>query len=358
MESGYVKRERLELIDKPRTAIDLYSNIKYKSMEIQTVKNPELQQKRQQFRLNGKHIFLTYPQCAETREYMRDMILGKQMISKWRIEKYIVSQEEHKEGGLHIHAYIRLDRRMDILTNEFWDIPHKDTPEFYHGNYQVATRPKNVIDYVLKEDKTPCHNFTEEELLGPLKKSTRKEIATRILRGDKLQDVVADEPQLVFGYARLKNDLNTYMLDCKQPVTTDSIRGIWIVGPPGTGKSHRARHDYGSPFFVKPQNKWWDGYGGEEVVILDDFDCPALGHYLKIWADKWGCFGEVKGSTIPLLHKQFIVTSNYTINELWGKTESRAGDAAMVAAIERRFTEVFVYRLRMRTESGGEDEVE
>lgn len=62
--------------------------------------------------------------------------------------------------------------------------------------------------------------------------------------------------------------------------------------------------------FLKAQSKWWDGYSGQEAVILDDHDNPCLGHYLKIWADKYACKGEIKGGTIPLSYKTFVVTSN------------------------------------------------
>ncbi len=67
-----------------------------------------------------------------------------------------------------------------------------------------------------------------------------------------------------------------------------------------------------------------------------------LGHYLKIWADKWACTGEVKGGTVPLNHHRFIVTSNYSINEIYGPdgTENdkmRRAKEELVKAIERRF---------------------
>jgi hypothetical protein len=114
---------------------------------------------------------------------------------------------------------------------------------------------------------------------------------------------------------------------------TDDVRGLWIVGPPGTGKSHYARKTFGDDLYLKAQNKWWCGYAGERYVLLDDFDCNVLGHYLKIWADKWACTGEVKGGKVNLRHEKFIITSNYTIEQLWPDEEQKE----LRRAIARRF---------------------
>jgi len=84
--------------------------------------------------------------------------------------------------------------------------------------------------------------------------------------------------------------------------------------------------------YVKAQNKWWDGYKGQKIVILDDLDTDCLAHYLKIWADKWPCRGEVKGSTVALRHTYFVVTSNFTIEDLFSKCPDTT-----IEAIRRRF---------------------
>lgn len=67
-------------------------------------------------------------------------------------------------------------------------------------------------------------------------------------------------------------------------------------------------------------------------MILDDLDTDCLHHYLKIWADKWSATGEIKGGTVALTYDRFIVTSNYSIDQLFEKQ-----DLQMREAIKRRF---------------------
>lgn len=46
-----------------------------------------------------------------------------------------------------------------------------------------------------------------------------------------------------------------------QGIDVDEVRGYWIQGKPGYGKSHYAREVFtDGGLFSKAQNKWWDGY--------------------------------------------------------------------------------------------------
>ena len=58
-------------------------------------------------------------------------------------------------------------------------------------------------------------------------------------------------------------------------------------------------------------------------------DC--LSHYLKIWADRYGCTGEVKGAQVSLCHERFFITSTTTPRISFGE------DEILLEAILRRF---------------------
>lgn len=164
------------------------------------------------------------------------------------------------------------------------------------------------------------------------KRTDLEEVTQKILSGTSLSVIAEESPTVFVKYSRGLRDL---ALISQKPYIRADVCGLWIFGEPGTGKSDYASTLYPSAY-RKAQNKWWDGYAGEKVVILDDLDSPALCHHLKIWADKWACTGETKGGTVHLKHDVFIVTSNYKISEIVSKNQDQP-DFAMIAALERRF---------------------
>jgi len=90
-------------------------------------------------------------------------------------------------------------------------------------------------------------------------------------------------------------------------------RCLWMQGEPGCGKSSWAHTNLKKNFYIKSQNKWWDGYYGQTNVLIDDFDKAGdkLSHFLKIWTDWYEAQGEIKCGHVQLEYTLLCITSNY-----------------------------------------------
>ena len=87
---------------------------------------------------------------------------------------------------------------------------------------------------------------------------------------------------------------------------------VWVLwGPSGTGKSRFVAKRWPKAFWKSPEAKWWDGYAGQEVVVLDDFKDYAMPLVdLQRLLDWYPLWVEVKGRSVPMLAKVYVITAN------------------------------------------------
>jgi len=244
------------------------------------------------------------------------------------VKDYVVARELHADGNPHLHAWVRYVSRVSLTPTTF------KLPGHPGGDYEVAKSPAKVIGYCTKEA-----DYISSMDLGA--KNKKKAARNYALRTTALSTLVDSGEIPLLSAPALQKAIIVYNQSLP-PVQTDDVRGIWIVGKPGVGKTHSVTTTEPS-LYRKSQNKWWDNYQGEGAVLLDDFDHlgTCLSHLLKIWADKWAATGEVKGSQVNLRHTKFYVTSNYTIEELWpGRDQEELREALL-----RRFK---VHRITSR----------
>ena len=230
--------------------------------------------------------------------------------------KYLIFGKEVGESGTpHLQGYVWFTNKKSLKQMK------KLSPRAHWEAQRGST--EQAAEYCKKDG-----NF-EELGICPIKKRLDAQTRIKRLREAPLSELVDSGELSMFSVSSIKK-ARIILAQENSEYTHDDVRGEWYWGPPGTGKSRKARED-NPGCFIKPQSKWWDGYSGQDAVLLDDLDTNVLGHYLKIWADRYSCSGEIKGGTVNLCHKKIIITSNYHPDSLW--TE----DNEMLEAIKRRF---------------------
>lgn len=233
--------------------------------------------------------------------------------------------ERGKKGTLHVQFYMWFDRAKRIMH-----LKKKIRAVSWFG--KISPAAKDCWEYCKKIDDTTIPNTWREwgrkpQWYGAEKKNRYKDAHDACKNGDWTK---SDAEIIVKYYGNLTKLTALYT----QPLATDTCRGVWIYGTPGAGKSTAAREQFPSPQYHKSQSKWWDNYNGEPTVILEDFDHhgACLSHLLKLWLDKFALKGEIKGGSIALNYKQFVITSNYTPEEIWPGDQH----AVLRTAIRRR----------------------
>ena len=86
----------------------------------------------------AKGWFCTWPQCKITKEDALDMLMPL------GLAEYVIAEEEHADGESHLHAFLKLNKRVR------WSATRFDLGDC-HGNYQPAKSWKAVADYVKKD---------------------------------------------------------------------------------------------------------------------------------------------------------------------------------------------------------------
>lgn len=250
----------------------------------------------------------------------------------------IVGNEIGDEGTPHLQGFVAYKIRTRFSTIK------AQMPKA-HIEKMLGT-PKSASEYCMKDGDyeefgtLPDYNGGAS---GGAAKAKNYRAMAELAQANKIDEIMDIDPvsyvQHYHAYKRIAQDHPA------PPNKLDDVCGEWLVGEPGVGKSFKAREDNPN-YFDKAINKWWDGYQGEPVVILDDLDLVhhVLGHHLKRWADRYAFPAEQKGSTIQIRPQKIIVTSNYTIEEIF----SQDGDV-LVAALKRRFktTRILDWKLGM-----------
>lgn len=245
---------------------------------------------------------------------------------------YLIAGDEicPKTGTPHLQCFIvyKVRTKFSTVKNQ---LPRA------HIERMIST-PEKAAAYCRKDGKSfECGTLPDYyggKTGGQKKAENFRAMIDLAMAGD-LNEIIEVDPvsyvQHYHAYKRIQQD------NPKRVQDLDDVCGEWLWGEPGVGKSYRARKENPN-HYDKPLNKWWDGYRGEDCIILDDVGLGQgswIGDLLKRWADRYSYPAEQKGTTVQIRPKKIVVTSNYTIEQIFQ-------DETLAKAVSRRFKEIEV----------------
>lgn len=230
--------------------------------------------------------------------------------AQWPDLAYCVWQKEKGvQGTVHLQGYVVFtgNKRMTWLKNHCDKTAHWETRK---GNHQQAKA------YCTKEDSRvdgPWECGQEDESWGSAGKRNDLLELKRKLDDGATEGQVASDAELFPTWAKYWKCIPRYRtLTGKQRDWPVFTQVIW--GAPGIGKTRKARDLAGPTAFwlSRPagQTVWWDGYIGQETVVIDEFYGWISLDLMCRLLDRYPLNVETKGGSTPFTAKKVIITSN------------------------------------------------
>lgn len=111
---------------------------------------------------------------------------------------------------------------------------------------------------------------------------------------------------------------------------------IWLWGPSGTGKSRVVRQKYGDDIFsMEGDFQWFDGYGGQEVALLDDYRGEIKYNTLLKVLDRYPLLVKIKCGFTNWIPETIIITSDRLPSVCYPMEDSDS-----LKQLERRITKI------------------
>lgn len=202
----------------------------------------------------------------------------------------------------HLQGYVQLhgDRKsikalISSLEGETCGKPHWEVARgSLDDNQKYTSKDGNWLEF-----GTPT-------CTGRGARSDLYEVAQAVSNGASLQEIVQDHPEQFIKYSGGIQKLVLFNMKPRNFKTTV----LWYWGATGTGKSRKAWETYPDAYAKSASNKWWDGYSGQPVTILDDWRPSKEMPFNEMLAlmDRYPKTVESKGGTIHFVSKTLIIT--------------------------------------------------
>lgn len=238
--------------------------------------------------------------------------------------KYLVfGFEIGASGTKHLQGYAEFEGPVT------WTRMRKEISERVHIEKRRGTQ-EQAIAYC-KKDASYVEIGTKRVMKGQGHRTDLDEVGQMVKDGESLMTIAERHPGTWIRYNKgitsLKNVLE------EKPKWRD-VEVLVYWGPTGTGKTRRAMQ-WGDVYKMNQNTNgtlWFDGYDGEETLLLDDFYGWIKWGELLGMIDGYPYRCQTKGGYVYAKWKRVVITSNKPPSEWYHERD--------IAPLNRRITRV------------------
>lgn len=225
---------------------------------------------------------------------------GEMTFLKFQLEK------APSTGALHLQGVVALKdrKRMAQVKALLGEAAHVEQAKAW----------KEAVAYAGKEETRVDGPWQWGKLEGMGTRTDLEVLAKKVMAGETMRDIAVSDP---VGFCRYGKGLQLLKTTTVKPQPIER-RCALFWGTTGTGKTRLAFETFPNLYTVfNLKNPWFDGYGGEKQVLLDECGMDGMMHIdiLKRLLDRYPMMVPVKGSAVAWEAETVILTSNMPIEE-------------------------------------------
>lgn len=229
-------------------------------------------------------------------ERVYTVVNGKIKYVVWQKESCPDTRREHYQGYCELanpQTYAGIKRMFDDDTMHIE--PRKGTAQ-------------QAADYCKKAESRIEGPWELGQISQQGKRNDLEEVTIKIKEGKSLATVAEEHPGTFIKFHRGMRELYNII---NKPKNRERPMVEYHWGAPGAGKSRRAHEENPNAYhYVDNPNGWFDGYEGQDTVILDDFEGKMPRALMLKLIDYYPHRMPIKGGFVPIVAYKFIFTSN------------------------------------------------
>lgn len=299
-------------------------------------KKSQKQKKTKGFRMYAMSFSITFPQNTTTKTEAEARINAK-----WDDVSYVIAQEKHEDGNLHLHIYLQFPTRKNFKDAKCFDFIGNQ-----HGNYQVTKHIRKWIEYIVKEDKEYAAKGIDVKAILQKKNPKGKLLVDMLDAGASVEDVRKTDNYFFCINKKKLEDYGAYMSIINQREKleewkvpdwinltgsnrkigkwlADNIRQsrpfkapqLFVHGPPNHGKTTliESLKKSLSVYHIPTTEDFYDAFDNDyDLCVIDEFKGQKSIQWLNQFLDGQTMTMRKKGSQyLKTKNIPTIILSNY-----------------------------------------------